>query len=74
MTDERLTNLAVISDENVTAETKMWYDWVGKNICIFENLEKVIFLASNIANAKVSCFIGCVDVQNRRQIVFTRGL
>jgi len=24
------------------------YDWVDKNICIFENLEKVIFLAWNI--------------------------
>jgi len=26
------------------------YDWVDKNICIFENLEKVIFLAWSIAN------------------------
>jgi len=74
MTDERLTNLAMISNELETPDSKIRYDWVGKNICIFENLEKVIFLASNIANAKVSCFIGCVDVQYRRQIVFTRGL
>ena len=29
------------------------YDWVDKNICIFENLVKVIFLAWNTANAKV---------------------
>jgi len=29
----------------------MRYNWVGKNICIFENLQKVIYLAWNITNA-----------------------
>jgi len=46
MTDERLTNLARISVESETAKTL-----VDRNICIFGNLEKVIFLACNIANA-----------------------
>jgi len=44
MTDERLTNLAIISIESQTAETKIRYEWVEKNICHFENLEKVISL------------------------------
>jgi len=38
MTDEKLTNLAMISIESETEN--MWYVWVDKNICIFENLEK----------------------------------
>jgi len=52
MTDERLTNLAVMSIESETAKTKIWYDWVDKIICILQNLEKVIFLTWNMANAK----------------------
>jgi len=53
MTDERLMNLAMIYIESETAETKIRYNWVDKNICILKNLEKVIFLTWNIANAKV---------------------
>jgi len=38
MTDERLTNLAVISVESETAETKIRYHWANKSIFIFGNL------------------------------------
>ena len=38
MTDERLMNMAMISTESDTAKS-VRYDWVDKNICIFENLE-----------------------------------
>ena len=44
MNDERLTNPAMISIESQTAETKIRYEWVDKNICLFENMEKVISL------------------------------
>ena len=53
MTDERLTNLAMISTESETAETKIRYNWVDNKICILENMEKVIFLTWIIANVKV---------------------
>jgi len=38
MTDERLTNLAIIFVESETAETKIRYHRENKNIFIFENL------------------------------------
>ena len=34
----------MISIESQTAETKIRYEWVDKNICLFENMEKVISL------------------------------
>ena len=49
MTDERLTNLAMLSIESETAETLDMTDL--KKHLVFENLEKVIFLAWSIANA-----------------------
>jgi len=61
MTDEKLTNLAMIFIESETAKTlDMTVDKnicisenKQNNICISENLEKGIVLAWNIANAQV---------------------
>jgi len=44
MTNERLTNLVMMSIENETVKTKIRYDCVDKNGSIFENLEKATFL------------------------------
>jgi len=44
MTNERLTNLVMMSIENETVKTKIRYDCVDKNGCIFENLENGNFL------------------------------